>query len=335
VFTVAARILGVAAAYFLAAEIGLELALVRGQVTPLWPPTGIAVACLLLFGMRCWPGVTIGAFAANILVGPTLPAVALISIGNTIAPVVACLLLTKVGFRNDLRRLRDALALVIVAALGGMLTSSTIGTGTLIAAGALPPGEFWATWSVWWTGDVMGVLVVAPVLLVAWTGHWHWRVRPMRVLEALALMAGVLVVTLLVTRLPFTMLFPVFPLMIWAALRFQHAGVAPCNLIVSVTVVLAAAARQGPFAGLDLLPTMITLQLFNGAATLTGLLLAAIISERDAAERALERAVNQLSDAVRALEPYSLLSRGLFQRAFGVRNSPDGHAPSPKSTSGT
>jgi integral membrane sensor domain MASE1 len=335
VFAVAARILGVAVAYFLAAEIGLELALVRGQVTPLWPPTGIALACLLLFGMRCWPGVTIGAFAANVLVGPTLPAVVLISLGNTIAPVVACLLLARAGFRNDLRRLRDALALVFIAALGGMLISSTIGTGTLIAAGAVPPGDFWATWSVWWTGDAMGVLVVAPVLLVAWTRHWHWRVPLPRVLEGLALMAGVLAVMLLVTRLPFTMLFPVFPLLIWAALRFQHAGVAPCNLVVSVTVVLAAAAGQGPFSGLDLLPTMITLQVFNGAATLTALLLAAIISERDAAERALERAAAQLSDAVRALEPYSLLSHGLFPGAFGIRSSPDGHATSPKPTSGS
>ena len=334
-FAVGARILGVAVAYFLAAEIGLELALIRGQVTPLWPATGIALACLLLFGMRCWPGITIGAFAANVLVGPTVPAVALISVGNTLAPVCACLLLVRVGFRNDLRRLRDALALVLIAALGGMLISATIGTWTLIAAGALPPSEFWATWSVWWTGDAMGVLVVAPVLLVIWTGHWHWRVPPLRVLEAVALMAGVLTVTLLVTRLPFTMLFPVFPLLIWAALRFQHAGVAPCNLIVSVTVVFAATARQGPFAGLDLLSTMITLQLFNGAATLTGLLLAAIISERDAAERALERAAAQLSEAVRGLEPYSLLSRGLFQRAFGVQHTPDGHTPSTKPTSGS
>ncbi|GAB1510199.1 MASE1 domain-containing protein [Actinophytocola sp. KF-1] len=328
-------ILAVAVGYFLAAEIGLELALVREQVTPLWPPTGIAVACLLLFGMRCWPGITIGAFAANVLVGPTLPAVVAISAGNTLAPVCACLLLARMGFRNDLRRLKDALALVFVAALGGMLLSATLGTLTLLAAGALDPADFWATWSVWWTGDAMGVLVVAPVLLVAATREWQWRVPVLRWVEAVGLVVGVTAVTLVVTRLPITMLFPVFPLLIWAALRFQHAGVAPCNLFVSVTVVLAAAARQGPFAGLDLLPTMITLQVFNGAATLTALLLAAIISERDAAERALERAAAQLSDAVRMLEPYSLLSSGQFRRAFRGRAAPDGAAPSPEPTSGT
>ncbi|MFI7673373.1 MASE1 domain-containing protein [Actinophytocola sp. NPDC049390] len=326
------RILAVAVAYFLSAEIGLELALVRGQVTPLWPPTGIALACLLLFGMRCWPGITIGAFLTNVLVGPTLPAVVAISASNTLAPVCACLVLARVGFRSDLRRLRDALALVFIAALGGMLLSATIGTWTLIAAGALDVAQFWATWSVWWTGDAMGVLVVAPVLLVAGTREWHWRVPALRWAEAVGLVVGVTAVTLVVTRLPFTMLFPVFPLLIWAALRFQHAGVAPCNLFVSVTVVLAAAHGHGPFAGLDLLSTMITLQVFNGAATLTALLLAAIISERDAAERALERAAAQLSEAVRMLEPYSLLSNGLFGRAFGRRERP---APSPEPTSGT
>ena len=318
-----------AAIYFVAARVGLQLALVRGQVTPLWPPTGIALACLLLLGMRCWPGVTIGAFLANVFVGPTLPAVIAISAGNTLAPVVACLLLAKIGFRPDFLRLKDALALVFIAALGGMTISATIGTTTLAAVGALESRDYWVTWSVWWTGDAMGVLVIAPVLLVAATRPWHWR-RPLtRWLEAAGLMTGVLAVTIVVTRLPITMLFLVFPLLIWAALRFRQAGAAPCNLIVAVTVVLAAADRQGPFRDLDLLPTMITLQAFNGTATLTALLLAAITSERDAAQHSVQRAATQLSDAVRALEPYRLLNRGLFRNVH--RGAQDGSATTPPS----
>lgn len=319
--------LGVAVVYFLAARVGLQLALVRGQVTPLWPPTGIALACLLLFGMRCWPGITIGAFLANVFVGPTFPAVVAISAGNTIAPVCACLLLAKAGFRPDFLRLKDVLALVFVAALGGMLISATIGTGTLAAVGALEPGDFWATWSVWWTGDAMGVLVIAPVLLVAAGRRWQWRVPLVRWLEAAGLVLGVVAVTYAVTRLPITMLFLIFPVLIWAALRFRQAGAAPCNLIVTVTIVLAAADRNGPFGDLDLLTTMITLQAFNGSATLTALLLAAITSERDAAQRSLQRAATQLSDAVLALEPYRLLNRGLFRNVR--RGAGDGPATTP------
>lgn len=317
--TVGALILAVAVVYFVAAELGLRLALIRGQVTPLWPPTGIALACLLLFGVRCWPGVTIGAFVANILVGPTFPAVVMISAGNTIGPLVACFLLTRVGFRTDLLRLRDALALVFIAAFGGMLISATIGTWTLYLAGVLPASDVLATWSVWWTGDAMGVLVIAPLLLVAATRHWHWRVPASRWLEAGVLLLCVVVVTVVVTRASANLLFLIFPVLIWAALRFQLAGAVSCNLVVTVAAVLAAEARLGPFADFNLLSTMITLQAFNGSATLTALLLAAITSERNEAQHSLQRAATQLSDAVRMLEPYSLLNRGLFQRVLRER----------------
>ncbi len=162
----------VAAAYILSAKLGLRLALVRGQVTPLWPPTGIGLACLLLMGMRCLPGIPLGAFAVNIALGPSLPVVLVITAGNTVAPLCAYLLLKQVGFRIELDRLRDAVALVFLGALGGMLLSATMGAGILYLTGALPASGFWAGWSVWWTGDAMGVLVITPLLLVA------SRVRP-------------------------------------------------------------------------------------------------------------------------------------------------------------
>ncbi len=309
----------VAVAYFLAAKIGLNLALVRGQVTPLWPPTGIALASLLLFGLRCWPGITVGAFLVNAGFGPSIPAVVAISAGNTLAPVCAYLLLTRVAFQTDLRRLKDVLALIFLGALTGMLVSATIGTGTLVLTGALPAGDFWATWSVWWTGDAMGVLVVAPVLLVAATTRLGRHIPLTRWLEAAAVFTGLTAITLLATNAAQHLLFLIFPMLVWAALRFRHKGAVPGNLIVTVTVVLAAEAGHGPFTGLDLLPMMITLQAFNMSATLTALLLAAITSERDQAQHSLHRAVSQLSDAVATLEPYSLLRNGRLQQVLHQR----------------
>src|SRR5262245_60387079 len=101
------QILLVAVAYYLSAKIGLGLALVRGQVTPLWPPTGIGLACLLLLGMRCLPGIPIGALLVNLPIGPSFWVVIGISAGNTLAPLCAYVLLTRVGFRPQLDRLRD------------------------------------------------------------------------------------------------------------------------------------------------------------------------------------------------------------------------------------
>src|SRR2546423_421058 len=162
-----------AAAYYGSARIGLQLALVRGQVTPLWPPTGIGLACLLVFGIRRWPGITLGAFLTNITLGPSLPGVIAISAGNTLAPVLAWLLLRQVGFRIELDRLRDALALVFLGAFAGMLISGLLGTTTLVITGGVPVSSFASTLSVWWTGDAMGVLVVTPVLLVLSQVRWR------------------------------------------------------------------------------------------------------------------------------------------------------------------
>jgi integral membrane sensor domain MASE1 len=180
----------------------------------------------------------------------------------------------------------------------------------------------------------MGVLVVAPVLFVAATRQWRWRVPPARWLEAAALLVAVAGVTLAVTWSSANLLFLIVPVLIWAAVRFQLAGAVPCNLAVSVTVVLAAAAGRGPFAGLDLLATMLTLQLFNGSATLTALLLAAITAERNEAQRQVQHAASQMADAVQMLEPYRLLHDGLFQQLFTERDAIDrGAVPVPRSAS--
>jgi integral membrane sensor domain MASE1 len=313
------QIVIVAVVYYVVAKVGLQLAIVRGQVTPLWPPTGVALACLVLRGIGCWPGIAIGAFLANIAMGPSFVGVVAITAGNTLAPVLACLLLARVDFRAELKRLRDVLALIFLAAFAGMLVSATVGAATLVMAGAVDADRFWSTWSVWWTGDAMGVLVVAPVLFIAATRRW--RLPFARWLEAAALLLGITAVTLVVTSATASLMFLVFPMLIWAAVRFQQSGAVPCNLVVSVLVVLAAAAERGPFAGLDLLQTMITLQLFNGSATLTALLLAAITTERNESQRAVQRAASQLSDAVRMLEPHSLLHDGLFQQVFSERDT--------------
>lgn len=291
------------AAYYGAARIGLEQQLVRGQVTPMWPPTGIALVGLLLGGVRLWPGIAVGAFLVNIAIGPSVLPVLGIVAGNTIAPVCACLLLRRVGFRIELDRLQDALALVFLGALGGMLISATVGSAVLVTSGAVPAGAFWSTWSVWWTGDAMGVLVIAPLLLVLRTCRLPRGVRPLRWMEAAALLAGTVLVTQVATHSTPGLLFLVFPLLIWAAFRFQLAGAAPCALITSLIAIEAAADGSGPFAGLDLFTKMVTLQAFNGSAALTALLLAATVTEREHTRREIEQVCRRLGEALSRLAP--------------------------------
>jgi len=301
----------VAAAYFASAEAGLSIALVGRQVTPIWPPTGVALGSLLLLGLRIWPGIALGAFATNILIGPTLPAVLMIVVGNTAAPVVAYLLLKRMGFHNQLDRLYDALSLVFIGALAGTLVSATVGSATLAVA-AHPAPAFWTTWSVWWTGDAMGVLLVAPLILVASTVRIPRTPNLVRVVEAAALLGGTVLVAVLSVISSVPLVFLVFPLLLWAALRFHLAGAIPCALIASIVTTFAASRGFPAFAGLDLTTKMIVLQAFNGSVALTALLHATITAQRDRARREVEGACAELAKAVGILGQASTLGGGMI-----------------------
>ncbi|MGW1431680.1 MASE1 domain-containing protein [Streptomyces sp. NPDC002431] len=292
-------VLAVAACYYATARLGLLQQLVRGQVTALWPSTGIAVAALLLFGLRVWPGIALGALCVNITLGPSPSYVLVIAAGNTLAPVFSVLLLRRAGFREELDRLRDALALVFLGALAGMLISSVTGVGALVASGTLSPAEFWPTWSVWWTGDAIGVMVVTPFLLALRRVRPPLDAGPARWAEAAVLAVATGAVTVLVTVVVGApLLFLVFPFLVWAAFRFERGGAACCALGVSVLAVLGAGRGTGPFAHHSLLANMITLQAFIGTAALTSLLLAAVVTERSATYREIKRLCDQLSGKV-------------------------------------
>ncbi|MCC3777504.1 MASE1 domain-containing protein [Streptomyces sp. UNOB3_S3] len=298
------RILAVSAAYYAASEASLlQRVLPAGVVIcPFWPPTGVSLACLLLLGPGIWPGIALGHLAASVRVGLQVADIGIVC-GNTLAPVCAYLLLRRAGFRTEMDRLRDGLTLVFLGAMAAMLISATVGAGSLALTGALPKADFWPAWSAWWTGDALGVLVVTPLLLLASRARWPRSVPFFRWTEATLLLTTTTVVTLLATRTTLHLLFLIFPALIWAALRFQLAGAAPCALIVSVIAVTAATHHTGPFAGRGLLATMVTLQALNGSVALTALLLAAVTTERNNAYLRIKQACKTLTEVVARLSP--------------------------------
>ncbi|MDT0401543.1 MASE1 domain-containing protein [Streptomyces edwardsiae] len=293
--------LAVAGCYYAGGRLGLmrELRVGGSVVSPVWPPTGVAVACLLVLGLRCWAGIALGALLI-LLHLTTLRLSSLgVLVGNTAAPVVGYLLLRRVGFRMDLTRLRDCLSLVFLGAFAAMLISSTTGAVMLLATGDLPAAHFWLVWLAWWVGDAMGVLLVAPVLLVL------YRVRApvpwQRWVEAavLAVIAAGLVP--LATHSRASLLFVIYPLLIWAALRFQLAGSMVCALFASVMATISATDRVGPFRNLSEVEVLSNLQAFNGALALTALLLSAVITEQRNTRRSVERACQELVEVLEHL----------------------------------
>jgi signal transduction histidine kinase/ActR/RegA family two-component response regulator len=288
------------AAYVLGARLGLRLALTNREVTTVWPPTGVAVAALLLGGMRLWPAVAAGAFMANLLNGASLETTTLVTIGDTLAPVMAALLLTgRLKIRIDLEGVGDVLGVMVVGGLGCMILSATLGTSALVLSGALHASQFWVTWPQWWIGDSMGVVLLAPAILL---GAAALRRPPTFPRERIAEGLIVLLALLAVATAPFftsaPISFLVFPPVLWAAFRFGRLVAAGAVVLTAGLAIAAAASGGGPYRPTSIFGGLIALQAFNGSVALVAMVIAAITEQAIRSRRALEQLTADLERQV-------------------------------------
>ena len=294
----AAKIAVIAAAYYGSARVGLDLAFATGSVTAIWPPTGIALAALVLWGKSVWPGVALGAFLANAWTGVPLVTVLGITCGNTLEAVVGAYLLRRVaGFVPSLERVRDVLALVALGAVASTVIAATIGVGSLVVGGEVSVDEFGSVWRVWWLGDMGGNLLVAPLIL-ATAAHWPFDRLPGRAGEAIVLAAAVITLSIFVFRQETNLAYLVFPLLVWAALRFWQPGAAAASLAVATIAVYLTANEEGPFVRSNPDDSLLLAQTYFGVTGVTVLLLAAVITERRRAEQTAERIAAALQESL-------------------------------------
>jgi signal transduction histidine kinase/integral membrane sensor domain MASE1 len=282
--------IAIAAVYFAAAKLGLAMAFVAPQVTVVWPPTGIALAAVMLLGRRVWPAIWIGALLANATVSVAPLAVAAgIATGNTLEATVGALLLRRWRVRPSLDRIRFVLFLLAGGALLSTTISATIGVTSLCLGDIRPWSAFGQIWIVWWLGDAMSILVVAPFLLV-WSGWPPARWPRARIGEGLALLTGLVIALWLIfaTRVApaaTPLHYALFPFVIVAALRFGQPGTTALNAIASAIGIWGTVAGIGPFGGGDVALGLVQAQLFVAVIAGTGLILASAITERALGDR--------------------------------------------------
>jgi PAS domain S-box-containing protein len=283
----AGELIALAALYVIAARIGLAMDAVAGFATLVWPPTGIALAALLLRGYRLWPGIMIGAAVANVLTGAPIVVALGIASGNTLETLLGAYALRRLpGFRTSLDRLRDVLGLIVLAATLSTMVSATIGVASLYLGDIVSPAQFGDAWRAWWLGDLIGDLLVAPAILV-WASAPRVRPPPYRVVEAAVLGVWVIAASLLIFGRPattgldtFQHPYLVFPPLVWAALRFEQRGAASTAFVVSLFAVWGTATGHGPFARPELYEGLFALQTFMGVTAATFLVIGASIAER-------------------------------------------------------
>jgi signal transduction histidine kinase len=274
----------VAGAYYLAGRLGLELAYLDGAVAALWPPAGLGLAVLYLYGIRLWPGIVIGDLLLADFAQP-LGTVAAQTVGNTVSLIFAALLLRRVvGADARLERTKDVLALVLCAVVAALVSAAfgppALRLGDVIAADEL--GRVFRTWTL---SDACGVLVVAPAVLT-WASSGLRGIRRRDLAEgAIGLIVLVVLAELAPQRdVPYI----VFPVLLWAALRLGPRGAATAIVVVCSIVVWNTAREEGPFVRDSITDSLLATQLFMATAALTSLLLAAVTAERIRAARALE-----------------------------------------------
>lgn len=297
------KLLGVAAVYYGSAKLGLSLAFMNDSISAVWPPTGIALAALVFWGYRMWPGVALGALLANSWTGIPIYATLGITIGNTGEALVGAYLLRQVAdFRPSLERVRDVIALAVFAGILSTMVSATVGVGSLLLSDDVSTGGIWSAWRTWWLGDVGGNLLVAPAIMVAIT-HWPYRRAPGKLLEAIILGAALAGVSFFVFYDDIPRAFLVFPFMIWAALRFWQPGAVAASLVLAAFAIPLTANDHGSFSGFDLDQRLQLAQTFVGVAAMSALVLAAVMTER----QRIEGAARYISETLqRGLLPANL-----------------------------
>ena len=286
----------IAGVYFTAGKFGLTLASVHTNVSPVWPPTGIAIAAVLLLGVRVWPGVFLGALLVNLTTPIPLTACFALAIGNTLEAVAAAGALKALGFRNSLARARDVFKFVCVAVVCTMI-DATIGNLSLVLLHAAQWSQFPLLWLTWWLGDLAGGVTLTPLILTWLAGKGHWLPRR-RYLEAtvLILFLSVSAIATFGGQSPTTVkYYPLsrlmIPFLLWAAFRLGRRGVTVAIAVVSAFAIWGTSHGTGPFISATANESLLMLQLFLASNAVTFLALVTVVEERRLAEA--ERRLDQ------------------------------------------
>jgi len=290
-----------AATYVVAGKIGLALAFVNPSATAVWPPTGIALAAVLIFGPRVWPGIFLGAFLMNETTAGTLTASLVIAAGNTLEALLGGYLVNRfAGGRSAFTHGRNIFLFVLFAGFVSTSLSAAIGVTTLSSFAFGEWSAYWPTWLTWWLGDVAGVLVVAPALL-----FWHANPRvnwsQNRWIEAALLFILVAVIgSVIFVRSEYPLGFLCIPLCVWAASRFGQREAATVTCLLSLIAIWGSTHGLGTFGGQSPKDSLLILQAFMVTACIVGFTIGAAVSGQRFAEEQLHLAYQDLELRVRS-----------------------------------
>ncbi|HXC87092.1 MAG TPA: MASE1 domain-containing protein [Candidatus Cybelea sp.] len=325
----AATVAGLAVVYFVAGKLGLQLAYAHASAVAVWPCTGIAIAALLVFGYRVWPGILIGAFFVNVNTAASLATSIAIASGNTLEGLAGCYLVNRFAHGKEaFARAQDIFKFALLAGMAATAVSATIGVATLAVGGLADWAAFGSIWGTWWLGDAMGAVLLTPLLLLWWENPRLTWTRD-QITELAFLFMGLFSTAWIVFGEPFhselknyPFEYLCIPFLVWAAYRFGRRKAATALCALAALATWGTLHGFGPFARESRNTSLLLLQAFMGITAITTLALAAEVSEH---RRAEERVRNlAVSDPLTGLANYRQLVEALETeiKRFGRNERP-------------
>src|SRR5262245_8484386 len=321
--------------YFCAGAFGLSLAHVHPSASAVWPPSGIALAAVLLWGYRLFPGIFLGAFAVNIAAAGSLITALSIAAGNTLEAILGAGLVCRfANGPNAFEQTKNILKFILLVGILSTLFGATVGVSSLSLFGFAPWDEFFDIWLTWWLGDAVGNLIVGS-LLVLWVTQPLLPIKTSQVLEATALVVVLLLVgwLLFLTKIPSGLEYFALVPLLWAALRFGRRGAVTSAFAMSAIALWGTLQNLGPFATSDPNESLLLLQVFLATVTVTSLVMASVIQERrrleqrlrikDAVSRILAESPNMMDAAPKIIQAICETSEWELGAIWNVDRSAD------------
>lgn len=275
--------------YILGAKLGFFLAFLNSQVSPVWPPEGIAFTALVIFGYTAIPGILIGATLANYLNNPHIPTAILIGCGNTLGVILNSYLMHKiVGSSKIFDSATNLIKFILFCTLPGSLLSAIIGVTSLLIFNFVPGDVYWNVLLTWCAGEMQGFIIVAP-FLITWSDFPKWKIDLQRGFEIIIFCLFMVTSSLLAFREQVPLAYLPFPFIIWASLRFQNYGATLAIFFLSGLAVYRTISGVGPFAvylegKISLNNSLILLDIYIAVATVISYVLVTVMSERSKAQ---------------------------------------------------
>jgi PAS domain S-box-containing protein len=294
--------------YVLAAKLGLSLAFIHPSATPVWPPTGITLAALLILGNRVWPGILLGAFLANITTAGSVTTSLAIAGGNTLEGLVGAYLVNR--FANGphfCERPQDIFKFTLLAGVVSTMVSASIGVTTLALSGLASWTDYTSIWLTWWLGDAMGDFIIAPLLML-WSENpsvrWNrYEIFELALLLLLLFLGGQMIFggVLPTNAKNYPLDFLCVPVLVWAAFRFGPRETATTAVMLSGIALWGTLHGFGPFAKDTLNESLLLLQLFMGCTAVMALVFAVVVLDRKRAEEVRARLAAIVESSVDAI----------------------------------